>query len=170
MITFRILTPGKSKVLFLVTWLPYTLQCWTSPPLRHSCLAGYKENTKMSQSCFLSLPSHNPVGMRCGFRNSCPTWPNRASWGGRGWGRTRQALRVAAVAAPAGGIRDSNSPWALAPQAAQRSERPLGPRDWTISPIASRTLFGDVAPDLASHSSHPHPQTELSYSPSEKSC
>lgn len=58
----------------------------SSPPLRHSCLAGYKENTKMSKSCFLSLPSDNPAGMKCGFRNSCPTWPNRASWKGRRWG------------------------------------------------------------------------------------
>ena len=44
------------KILFLVTWLPYTLQCWTSPPLRHSCLARYKKNTRchsLGSSAFL---------------------------------------------------------------------------------------------------------------------
>lgn len=86
----------------------------------------------MSKSCFLSLPSDNLAGMKCGFRNSCPTWPNRASW--RKAMGTHSALKVAAVAAPAGGIKGQKFSRGTGPQEAQHSELPLGPRDWTISP------------------------------------
>ena len=123
----------------------------------------------MSKSCFLRLSSHNPAGMRCGFRNSC------------GLGQTGPGGKEGDGAGPAGtqGCRTGGPCWrdqgqqfsrdTPAPQAAPRSERPLGPGDWTISPVASRTRFRDVAPGLASHSSHPHLQAELSYPPSEKS-
>lgn len=103
----------------------------------------------MSKSCFLSLPCHQAAGMRCGFRNHCLTWPNRACWwGGEWWGRTcRPALHTR--------VQSGGSCWRLKEQGNQAPQAAL-PVLITPSPhlvtAASRALPWGLTLVLASHS------------------